>query len=287
MLKKLLKTPNSSLFFILFFLTFVFAINCQATVNTKINKAEEQKRVISLAPSTTETIIALGFEKSLIGISTYCLLPQSMPQDLARLGTAKFFSAEAVLELKPDLVFGIERIPPEHVPYVSVPSQSLDEVLNAFITIAKAFGQEEKGLAIYQSHKNFIAEKRAEFAKKKRKKVLFVLNTLESQNGVVNKLVAAGNDGYFSELLNILNAENAVKSTIAYPVLSFEMIYKLNPDVVVEIYPHELAHLFSVDNWKNTPINAVKNKKIFLSHNGLVPGPRFKLFLDEMVNFLN
>ncbi len=278
-------------YFILLFNISIFSLfssylPCIADEILENNTNIKQIRAISLAPSTTETIIALGLEKSLVGISTYCQVPDYMPQNLPRLGTAKFFSTEAVLELKADIVFGIEKIPPQHVPYVSVPSQSLQDVLNAYLIIAKAYNIEEKGKKIYDEHKAFIKAKKEEFANKERKKVLFVVDAVESSNGVVNKVVAAGNDGYFSELLNILNAENAVKSELAYPVLSFEMIYKINPDIIIEIHPIERKHFFSIENWKNTPINAVKNKKIFLSHNGLVPGPRFKIFLEELSNFL-
>ncbi len=257
---------------------------CHASIE---NKAEtKQLRVISLAPTTTETIIALGLEDSLVAVSNYCQIPSHLPHNLPRLGTAKFFSTEAVLELSPDYVFGIESLPPEHVPYVSVPSRSLDDVIQAFHIISTVYGIEEKGNEIANEYRLFIAKKQREFAHNPRKKVLFVLGNLESSNGIVNKVVAAGNDGYFSELLNILNAENAVKTDISYPVLSFEMIYNANPDVIVEIHPIELKHLFSQVNWENMPINAVKNKKVFISHNGLVPGPRFKLFLEEMANYL-
>ncbi len=271
---------NFSAFYLLFTLNLSHA--------NQSNMLEETKnlRIISLAPSTTETIIALGLEDSLIGISSYCQIPDHIPQDLPRLGTAKFFSTEAVLELKPDYVFGIETIAPEHIPYISVPSKSLDDVINAFHIISRVYNKEAQGIEMASELKLFIAKKQREFALSPRKKILFVLGGLESSNGVVNKIVAAGNDGYFSELLNILNAENAIKTDISYPVLSFEMLYNANPDVIIEIHPVELKHLFSFTNWENMPLNAVKNKKVFISHNGLVPGPRFKIFLEEMARFL-
>ena len=61
-------------------------------------------RIVSLAPSLTEIIIALGAGERLIGVTAYC---QDVPPDVQRFGGLEF-DVEKILDLEPDLVLAIE-----------------------------------------------------------------------------------------------------------------------------------------------------------------------------------
>ncbi|MFY9549788.1 MAG: helical backbone metal receptor [Thermoanaerobaculia bacterium] len=62
-------------------------------------------RVISLCPSITETIVAIGGLKSLAGVTRYCTRPKGMLWGLPRVGGTKSPDLARILDLKPDLVF--------------------------------------------------------------------------------------------------------------------------------------------------------------------------------------
>ena len=62
------------------------------------------KRVISLVPSLTESIITLGFGGSLIGITEYCIYPADQVAAIPRVGGTKNPDIEAIKALNPDLV---------------------------------------------------------------------------------------------------------------------------------------------------------------------------------------
>jgi ABC-type Fe3+-hydroxamate transport system substrate-binding protein len=62
-------------------------------------------RVVSLCPSITETIVAIGGLKSLLGITRYCTRPKGMLWGLPRVGGTKSPDVARILDLKPDLVF--------------------------------------------------------------------------------------------------------------------------------------------------------------------------------------
>jgi ABC-type Fe3+-hydroxamate transport system substrate-binding protein len=62
------------------------------------------KRVISLCPSITETIVAIGGLKSLAGVTRYCTRPSGMLWGLPRVGGTKSPDIARILDLKPDLV---------------------------------------------------------------------------------------------------------------------------------------------------------------------------------------
>ncbi len=62
------------------------------------------KRVVSLCPSITETIVAIGGLKSLAGVTRYCTRPSGMLWGLPRVGGTKSPDIARILDLKPDLV---------------------------------------------------------------------------------------------------------------------------------------------------------------------------------------
>ncbi len=62
------------------------------------------KRVVSLCPSITETIVAIGGLKGLVGVTRYCTRPSGMLWGLPRMGGTKSPDIPRILDLKPDLV---------------------------------------------------------------------------------------------------------------------------------------------------------------------------------------
>ncbi len=62
-------------------------------------------RVVSLCPSITETIVAIGGLQSLVGATRYCTRPKGLLWGLPRIGGTKNPDVPRVLDLKPDLVF--------------------------------------------------------------------------------------------------------------------------------------------------------------------------------------
>src|SRR3954466_16034844 len=60
-------------------------------------------RLVSLAPSNTEILFALGLEKDLVGVTSFCNFPEAA-RALPRLPGWSTIKAKDVLALKPDLV---------------------------------------------------------------------------------------------------------------------------------------------------------------------------------------
>lgn len=68
------------------------------------------KRVISLSPALTDTLFALGYGGRIVGTSDYCELPETA-QDTVACGTALMPNADAILQLKPDILFCSAALP--------------------------------------------------------------------------------------------------------------------------------------------------------------------------------
>ncbi len=62
-------------------------------------------RLVSLCPSVTETLLALGGEHDLVGITRFCIHPEATVQNLCKVGGTKDPDIEKIIALRPDLVF--------------------------------------------------------------------------------------------------------------------------------------------------------------------------------------
>jgi len=62
------------------------------------------RRIVSLVPSLTETLCALGRADALVGVTEYCVHPAEMLGDKARVGGTKNPALETIVALRPDLV---------------------------------------------------------------------------------------------------------------------------------------------------------------------------------------
>lgn len=64
------------------------------------------KRIISIVPSQTELLAYWGLDESVVGITKFCIHPQSWFNDKTRVGGTKKLNMEAIAALKPDLIIG-------------------------------------------------------------------------------------------------------------------------------------------------------------------------------------
>ena len=78
----------------------------------KDTETHYRPRYISLAPSTTEILFALGLEENIVGVSASCNYPPAT-QGKEKVGTFSNPNIEKILSLHPDYVFctGLEQAP--------------------------------------------------------------------------------------------------------------------------------------------------------------------------------
>ncbi len=244
-------------------------------------------RVVSLAPSITDTLVALGYGENLVAISNYCTMQEGINKDVRRVGMGKTYNAEVVLSLKPDLVFGLDDNTIKDLPFHTIRNKSFNEILNNYLKIAELMGDKSRGEKLYNETQIKVKEIQNKFNNLPTQKVLIVIMRDEPNNGLIYQITAAGSDIYFNDLLNTLKMTNALEAVEAYPILNFEQIQKSDPDIIIDLVSHEIKGKLKAEDWQNMPLKAVKNNKVLVSHIGMVPGPRSLLFLDEIGSFLS
>ncbi|MBL8914072.1 MAG: ABC transporter substrate-binding protein [Archangium sp.] len=190
-------------------------------------------RIITLAPSITETVLALDAKSSLIGVSKFCEFPEVAA--LPRAGGFNDPSVETIVGLKPQVVIvqkgpsnqkPVETLARLGVSVLALPLTSVDDVSLAMTELGRVTGRSERALALVNELATARATARAE-ATKTPKRVLFVYGWAP--------LVVAGPGSFADQLVSDCGAKNAAeKAPSAYPTYSLETVVKLVPDVIID-----------------------------------------------------
>jgi iron complex transport system substrate-binding protein len=191
-------------------------------------------RVVTLAPSLTDTVLALGGKDVLVGVSRFDERPEV--QTLPRVGGFVDPSVEAVVALRPDLVLvqpspgnrtPVEALAGLGIPIVVLRLASVDDVLEGLRAAGAALGHPSEGEALAHALERTRAEVRARAQGLAEVRVLFVYG--------FQPLVVAGPGSFADELLQDAGGTNVAKDAgRAYPVWSLERALATKPDVVLD-----------------------------------------------------
>lgn len=208
-------------------------------------RAGPPRRVVSLVPSATECMAALGAESQLVGRSRYCLHPASV-KVLPQVGGYLDPSWEAIVALRPDLlvltpesVAHAERARALGIPVLLLAQNHLDEVLAGIGVLGRALGREARARQLEDSLRRGLDEfrRRALLRKGKAPRVLLVADR-PPVPGPPRDLWVIGQGSWLSELLEAVGARNAVQGlAVSQPLLSREGLAALDPDWIVELWP--------------------------------------------------
>ncbi|WP_347246177.1 cobalamin-binding protein, partial [Thermogutta sp.] len=245
------------------------------------------RRIVSMAPSITETLFALGCGDRVVAVTDFCEYPPEV-RNLPRIGGYINPNLEAVLRLRPDLVVapaGAEDLPTKlqamglHV--LTVDHRSIDGVFDSLSILGKALGVEHRAeelAATWRKRLDSIAQR---CRGQPRPRVLVVVDRpLETSR--LQNLCAAGSDGFLNKLVELAGGENVLgNSAVAFPIISAETVLRLNPEVIIEIQAgkeipddHRVEWLAAWEEVKE--VAAVQNRRVYLLGKDVpvVPGPR-------------
>jgi len=191
-------------------------------------------RVVTVAPSLTDTVLALDGGSTLVGVSRFD--EASEVAQVPRVGGFSDPSVEAVVALKPSVVL-VQKAPGNQRPaedmarlglsVVALPLTSVADVEDAMRTVGQLLGRPADGEALAARLESQRSQVRARAAGKKKLKVLLLYGYAP--------LVVAGPHSFAHELLADVGAENlAADAAGPYPVYSAERAARLKPDVVLE-----------------------------------------------------
>jgi iron complex transport system substrate-binding protein len=218
---------------ILFRLAAVAAFSLVALLPTA--HAAPPMRIVSLAPSVTETLFALNAGASVVGVSDYCDYPPEV-RSLPHVGSFLTPNLEAIIALRPTLVIGlwlssdvrqIRALKSMGYPVLLVKDGSLQEIDNSIEAVGARIGREIEAHHLVAQIRAQIAAVRERLAAVKSERALMLVGH--------QPIVAVGRGTYLDELLKIAHAENiAAAANEEWPHLSMEYIIAMRPEVILD-----------------------------------------------------
>ncbi|MFL5422797.1 MAG: ABC transporter substrate-binding protein [Myxococcales bacterium] len=236
----------------------------------------EAHRVVTLAPSLTELVLALGARDRLVGVTRFDEDPRV--HGVTRVGGCNDPEPETVLGLHPDLVLAqtgpenrgpIEALARLGIPVEAFTLGTVEQIESAIRGVGGLLGNEREGGALATRIEERRARARKAAAGQKRVRALLVFG--------IDPLVVAGPSGYPGQLLDDLGIDNAARDvTRPFARLSVEAAVQAAPDVLV---------LAGVDRPQGRPVvPGLAHVRVapLRSQALLHPGPRLVEAIDDL-----
>ena len=271
---------------IFFAVALAFAVGCS---KNEPRSEFDGGRIVSMTPSMTETLFALGLGKNVVGVSRFCAYPPEV-EGIAKVGGLMDPDLEAIVRLSPtcvvmqqnstDIGSKLEEI---GIPVKYVKANTLAEVLDSFEDLGRTFGREQQGIALRKSVEDAL-NRGVDFP---HRKVLLVI--WRNVGDGIKDMTIAAQDGYYSEIFRRFNCELLPeKSSIPYPTISAEGVLALKPDVIIELLVglDEKSQAAALEDWRRSLPELKANVRIISEQCAVVPGPRIVEFAEILEKIL-
>ena len=261
----------------------------------------QPRRIVSTAPSITETLFALGVGDRVVGVTNYCHYPEAATK-ITKIGTWMQPNIEAILALKPDLVIvqktaihSKSRFEPYRLNVLEVSQSSIEEIQQTISAVGDAVGVPDRARALNQSISRQINAVRQKIAGKPPVSVVFIVGrTPDALEG----MVAVGSRNYLTEVMELAGGRNIFNdSKPPYAKISAEEILARSPQVILDMGdmsdPTGVTeeHKRSVIKlWERYPtVAAVRDKRVYAIASDIfvVPGPRVVELARELGHLLH
>ncbi len=237
------------------------------------------ERVVSLAPSETEVVCALGMNALLVGRTDYCNYPPELG-DVPSVGGPKTLNVEKIIELQPDLVLAttvtdttkIEGVRALGIPVLIFRLESMEDIHRNIDTVGAVLGCPDTAAALVGNMQEREANVSAANTVAEPIKVLYVLFD--------DPLYVAGNNTLQDELIRRSGGVNIMADAEGYVVVSDEAVVTRAPDLILASTSHTAGsapikdRLLAKSIFAEIP--AFKNDRIVTIEADLAnrPGPR-------------
>ena len=197
--------------------------------------ADAPMRIVSLAPSVTETLFALGAGPDVVGVSQYCDYPPQV-RDLPRVGSFLTPNLEAIIALRPTLVVGLElssdvrqirALNSMGYPVLLVSDDSLQQIETSIEKVGARINREDEAHRLVAQIQSQIAAVQNRLVHAKPLRALMLVGH--------QPIVAVGPGTYLDELMRIARADNIADAVDQqWPHLGMEFIIAMRPEVVLD-----------------------------------------------------
>lgn len=260
-------------------------------LDRKVILTHTPRRIISLAPSITETLFAIGLGERVVGVTQYCDYP---PEAQAKPKVGYIHpNLESIVALQPDLVLApreflrgevLGKLEQLNIPTYVMDAGMIDDVLSHIRTLGRMLGALDAADELADRMQRQLEAIKARTATLPRPRVLYVLNS--------EPLITVGPGSFIHQAIELAGGSNiAEPARVAYPRLSMETVLKADPDLI--IFPSSVVERGSEgerQRWQRwATLAAVKQGRFYRLPNELLnrPGPRIVQGVETLARILH
>jgi iron complex transport system substrate-binding protein len=272
-----------------------FPLTLTDDLGREVTLSELPQRVISLAPSNTEILFAVGAGDQVVGVTQYCNYPPEA-QERDQIGgfSAKTISIEKIVALEPDLVLAageihqpvIEALEQVNIPVYALDPNTLEEVYTRLELVGRLTGHEEEAAQVVtdmQGRVRAVSERVGTIPQEDRLSVYWEVFD--------EPRMTAGPATFIGQLIELAGGVNIFADVSEdYPQISDEEVIGRNPAVIMG--PETMGEKLTIETVAQRPgwdqVDAVQNGRIYLFDGDMVSrsGPRLAQVLELMARAL-
>jgi iron complex transport system substrate-binding protein len=250
-------------------------------------------RIVSLAPSITETLYALGLQGHLVGDTDFCDYPAEA-RSKPRVGGAIDPNLERIAALHPDLVLltrSINRLDTVRaLDVLNIPSytlaepQTVEDITASIRKLADVLGAADAAQSVTDDMQQHLAALQARLKPVTPTRVLFVVWS--------DPLISIGKDTFIADALRRGGAVSIVDSSQNWPQTNLEEIVRLQPEAIiyanndVAAATREFEALTVRPGWRL--LEAIQNHRLIILSDAINrPAPRIVSVIEELAHQLH
>lgn len=244
------------------------------------------QRIVSLAPSNTEILFALGLGDKVVGVTDWCNYP---PEALEKekVGGYDTPDIEKIVALNPDLILVAYGTPMDVINSLveldltvfGIKTTDLDDLLNDIRRVGEITDKETEAQALTSEMESKIEA------------VTNVTSELEVRPRVFyiiwhDPLWTAGSGTFIHELIEKGGGVNICQNTTGYAIITIEEVVACDPEIIIT---GEWSYEWAMNASELASTNASQTGRIYTCDDDLVqrPGPRLVKGLEWFAHFIH
>ncbi len=223
------------------------------------------QRIISLSPSNTEIVYALGLEDRLIGVTTYCNYPPAA-LDKPKVSEFSKVDLEKVVSLNPDLILAdnihkkdvIPAFEKLGIPVLGLAAPNLDSLLADIDLIGRVTGKKAEAAALVEALDRRIIDVKQQTASAAKPRVFFVTWH--------DPLWTVGHGSMIDDLIVKAGGVNIAADLEANATINLETAIERNPEIIVVLSSmgdQAVSYQFLKNEPRFQATDALKNNRVY------------------------
>ena len=257
----------------------------------KLYLSKTPKRIVSLAPSITEMLFAIGLNDEIVGVTEFCDFPPPALEK-PKVGHSQP-NLETLVALQPDLIVSpksflradlLARLEQLKIPTFLFESKTVEDIVTHIRVLGRIVGRVPESLKLSEKIQKRVVALTSQLEGRSRPTLLFVLSA--------DPLISVGPGSYIHQLIELAGAKNAAEdSEVPYPRFNVEEVLRQNPEFL--LFPtgrSEGIPQAERDQWRRWPsLEAVKQNNLVQVQSDLLsrPGPRVVEGLEALIKILH